>query len=62
MLKTPDGNISGSLKVVQGHKKGGDWTWKEQVQWEAFVYNSNIKTLLTLTSSHNNDNNTYIKF
>lgn len=31
MLKTPDGNISGSLKVVQGHKKGGDWTWKEQV-------------------------------
>ncbi|XP_054281634.1 unconventional myosin-XV-like isoform X2 [Macrosteles quadrilineatus] len=30
MLKTPDGNISGSLKVVQGHKKG-DWTWKEQV-------------------------------
>uniref|UniRef100_A0A0K8SUT5 Unconventional myosin-XV n=1 Tax=Lygus hesperus TaxID=30085 RepID=A0A0K8SUT5_LYGHE len=30
MLKTSDGNITGSLKVVQNHKKG-DWTWKEQV-------------------------------
>lgn len=36
MLKTPDGNITGSLKVVQGHKKGSDWTWKEQVRTKIY--------------------------
>ncbi|CAH0384305.1 unnamed protein product [Bemisia tabaci] len=30
MLKTPNGEIDGSLKLVN-HKKGSDWTWKEQV-------------------------------
>lgn len=29
MLKTADGEISGSLKMIQSKK--GDWTWKEQV-------------------------------
>lgn len=42
MLKTPDGNISGSLKVVQSHKKGGDWTWKEQVNQTYCPFTSNL--------------------
>lgn len=29
LLKTPDGEINGSLKILQSKK--GDWTWKEQV-------------------------------
>lgn len=29
ILKTPDGEINGSLKLLQSKK--GDWTWKEQV-------------------------------
>ncbi|KAG8264185.1 Belongs to the TRAFAC class myosin-kinesin ATPase super [Homalodisca vitripennis] len=48
MLKTPDGNISGSLKVVQGHKKGGDWTWKEQVDLVKYSPSPISESLLKL--------------
>lgn len=43
MLKTADGSISGSLKVIESLKskknkakkgnKENDWTWKEQVRY-----------------------------
>ncbi|XP_075232051.1 unconventional myosin 10A isoform X3 [Lycorma delicatula] len=53
MLKTPDGNISGSLKVVQSHKKSGDWTWKEQVDLVKYTPNSITESLLKLDQELN---------
>ncbi|XP_073998346.1 unconventional myosin 10A isoform X4 [Rhodnius prolixus] len=48
MLKTPDGNITGSLKVLQGHKKGSDWTWKEQVDLVKYTNTPITESLLKL--------------
>ncbi|BES99216.1 MyTH4 domain [Nesidiocoris tenuis] len=47
MLKTSDGNITGSLKVVQNHKKG-DWTWKEQVDLVKYTPAPITESLLKL--------------
>ncbi|XP_039291022.1 unconventional myosin-XV [Nilaparvata lugens] len=53
MLKTPDGQINGSLKVVQSHKKGGDWTWKEQVDLVKYSPAPINESLLKLDSELN---------
>lgn len=52
MLKAPDGNITGSLKVVQGHKKG-DWTWKEQVDLVKYTGTPITESLLKLSPELN---------
>ncbi|XP_014277405.1 unconventional myosin-XV isoform X2 [Halyomorpha halys] len=52
MLKAPDGNITGSLKVVQGIKKG-DWTWKEQVDLVKYTGTPITESLLKLNPELN---------
>ncbi|XP_014248612.2 unconventional myosin-XV isoform X2 [Cimex lectularius] len=53
MLKTPEGNITGSLKVVQGHKKGSNWTWKEQVDLVKYTPTPITESLLKLSPELN---------
>lgn len=50
--KTSDGNITGSLKVVQNHKKG-DWTWKEQVDLVKYTPAPITESLLKLSPELN---------
>ncbi|KAL0278610.1 UNVERIFIED_CONTAM: hypothetical protein PYX00_000382 [Menopon gallinae] len=66
MLKTSDGSISGSLKVIESKKKnkekgkgGGkdpsEWTWKEQVDLVKFTAKPIEQSLLRLETSELND-------
>lgn len=66
MLKTSDGSISGSLKVIEGKKKNKDkgkgggkdaseWTWKEQVDLVKFTAKPIEQSLLRLETSELND-------
>jgi len=54
MLKTADGSISGSLKVIESIKNNkknkkkskdntSDWTWKEQVSNFSLIRNVSLK-------------------
>lgn len=47
MLKTANGEIDGSLKLVN-HKKGSDWTWKEQVDLVKYSPTPITESLLKL--------------
>ena len=66
MLKTADGSISGSLKVIEGKNKKSkekgktgkntsEWTWKEQVDLVKFTAKPIAQSLLQLDTSELSD-------
>lgn len=62
MLKTSDGSISGSLKVLESKnkknkagKEQSEWTWKEQVDLVKFTPTAIEQSLLRLDTAELSD-------
>lgn len=54
MLKSANGEINGSLKVIQNSKKkSDDWTWKEQLEMVKYTNVPISESLLKLDSELN---------